>query len=98
MSMKIKCEGVELTDAIMEVINKDLQKIESFKVELKDINFLLKKDDAAYLIEIMINTDRFAKISASDANTNLLEAIHGAFAKFETQLVRAKEKQTSHRG
>ena len=47
MSMKIKCEGVELTDAIMEVINKDLQKIESFKVELKDINFLLKKDDAA---------------------------------------------------
>ncbi len=97
MSLKIKCENIELTDTLMEVINKDLEKLNKFEINVKDINFLLRKEEGPYHVEIMINSARFGKISASSDNSNLIDAIQEAFSRFESQMIKDKEKQVSHR-
>jgi ribosomal subunit interface protein len=95
--MKIKCENIELTDSLMEVINKDLNKLEKFEINMTDINVLLRKEEGPFHVEIMINSKRFGKISASADNSNIIEAIQEAFTRFESQMIKDKEKQVSHR-
>lgn len=97
MSMKIKVENLELTDALMSQINIDLKKLEKFDIKMTDINVFLEKKEGLYHVEYAILSQRFGKIESVAEEPNLIEALQMAFKRFETQMIKDKEKQVSHR-
>ncbi|KJG01095.1 methionine sulfoxide reductase [Photobacterium angustum] len=92
MSLKIKCEHMELTDSIKAVVSDYIEKMMIIDPEFKHLHVDIIKEDTGYAVDLNMDTEVFHKVSAKAHNVNLEECIKEAFFHFE----KVVEKKAAH--
>ncbi|WP_394167251.1 HPF/RaiA family ribosome-associated protein [Photobacterium piscicola] len=92
MSLKIKCEHVELTDSIKSSVAGYIEEMMVIDPEFKHIHVDIIKEDTGYAVDLKMDTEEFNKVTAKAHNVNLDECMKEAFFHFEKVI----EKKVSH--
>ncbi|MEC6823507.1 methionine sulfoxide reductase [Photobacterium piscicola] len=92
MSLKIKCEHMELTDSIKSSVAGYIEEMMVIDPEFKHIHVDIIKEDTGYAVDLKMDTEEFNKVSAKAHNVNLDECMKEAFFHFEKVI----EKKVAH--
>lgn len=92
--MIIRGKNIEVTPAIRASIEKNMKRIESMGAH--DIAVLVKTHPGMQTCEVTAAT-KFGLLRAEATDTDLYAAIDEVTARLKKQLVKAKERKTSHR-
>ncbi|PST94130.1 methionine sulfoxide reductase [Photobacterium sp. NCIMB 13483] len=92
MSLKIKCEHMELTDSIKSSVAGYIEEMMVIDPEFKHIHVDIIKEDTGYAVDLKMDTEEFNKVSAKAHNVNLDECMKEAFFHFEKVI----EKKEAH--
>ncbi|MEC6813665.1 methionine sulfoxide reductase [Photobacterium toruni] len=92
MSLKIKCEHMELTDSIKSSVAGYIVEMMVIDPEFKHIHVDIIKEDTGYAVDLKMDTEEFNKVTAKAHNVNLDECIKEAFFHFEKVI----EKKVTH--
>ena len=82
MSLKIKCEHMELTDSIKSSVAGYIEEMMVIDPEFKHIHVDIIKEDTGYAVDLKMDTEEFNKVSAKAHNVNLDECMKEAFFHF----------------
>ena len=92
MSLKIKCEHMELTDSIKSSVAGYIEEMMVIDPEFKHIHVDIIKEDIGYAVDLKVDTEEFNKVSAKAHNVNLDECMKEAFFHFAKVI----EKKVAH--
>ena len=92
MSLKIKCEHMELTDSIKSSVAGYIEEMMIIDPEFKHIHVDIIKEDTGYAVDLKMDTEEFNKVSAKAHNVNLDECMKEAFFHFAKVI----EKKVAH--
>ena len=92
MSLKIKCEYMELTDSIKLSVTGYIEEMMIIDPEFKHIHVDIIKEDTGYAVDLKMDTEEFNKVSAKAHNVNLDECMKEAFFHFAKVI----EKKVAH--
>ncbi|PSV96015.1 methionine sulfoxide reductase [Photobacterium iliopiscarium] len=92
MSLKIKCEHMELTDSIKSSVAGYIEEMMVIDPEFKHIHVDIIKEDTGYAVDLKMDTEVFNKVSAKAHNVNLDECMKEAFFHFAKVI----EKKEAH--
>ena len=92
MSLKIKCEHMELTDSIKSLVADYIEEMMVIDPEFKHIHVDIIKEDTGYAVDLKMDTEEFNKVSAKAHNVNLDECMKEAFFHFAKVI----EKKVAH--
>ena len=92
MSLKIKCEHMELTDSIKSSVAGYIEEMMVIDPEFKHIHVDIIKEDTGYAVDLKMDTEEFNKVSAKAHNVNLDECMKEAFFHFAKVI----EKKVAH--
>jgi ribosome-associated translation inhibitor RaiA len=92
MSLKIKCEHMELTDSIKLSVTGYIEEMMIIDPEFKHIHVDIIKEDTGYAVDLKMDTEEFNKVSAKAHNVNLDECMKEAFFHFAKVI----EKKVAH--
>lgn len=92
MSLKIKCEHMELTDSIKLSVTGYIEEMMIIDSEFKHIHVDIIKEDTGYAVDLKMDTEEFNKVSAKAHNVNLDECMKEAFFHFAKVI----EKKVAH--
>ncbi|MEC6908674.1 HPF/RaiA family ribosome-associated protein [Photobacterium piscicola] len=92
MSLKIKCEHMELTDSIKLSVAGYIEEMMVIDPEFKHIHVDIIKEDTGYAVDLKMDTEEFNKVTAKAHNVNLDECMKEAFFHFEKVI----EKKVAH--
>lgn len=92
MSLKIKCEHMELTDSIKSSVTGYIEEMMIIDPEFKHIHVDIIKEDTGYAVDLKMDTEEFNKVSAKAHNVNLDECMKEAFFHFAKVI----EKKVAH--
>ncbi|MEC6797880.1 HPF/RaiA family ribosome-associated protein [Photobacterium sp. S4TG1] len=92
MSLKIKCEHMELTDSIKSSVAGYIEEMMIIDPEFKHIHVDIIKEDTGYAVDLKMDTEEFNKVTAKAHNVNLDECMKEAFFHFEKVI----EKKVAH--
>ena len=92
MSLKIKCEHMELTDSIKSSVAGYIEEMMVIDPEFKHIHVDIIKEDIGYAVDLKVDTEEFNKVSAKAHNVNLDECLKEAFFHFAKVI----EKKVAH--
>ena len=68
MSLKIKCELMELTDSIKALVSDYIEKMMVIDPEFKHLHVDIIKEDTGYAVDLKMDTEVFHKVSAKAQN------------------------------
>jgi len=97
MQINYTGQGIDVTDALRNVIDKKFDKItRHFNNNIMSINVILHTQKLTQIIESNILV-KGAEITANGQDENMYKAIDKMIAKLDKQLIKLKEKESNHR-
>ena len=93
MSLKIKCEHMELTESIKGLVEGYIENLMVIDPELKHTHIDIIKEDTGYAVDLKMDTEAFNKISAKAHNVNFEECVKEAFFHFEKEIAKKMAHQ-----
>lgn len=97
MSLKITAREFELPDYLEQHIKDTFFKLDKFKVGFTSKDVFMKLEAGHnFVVEIATKSD-LGSIDARAEATDLMESFNHAFSRLEEQIIKHKEKPTSHR-
>ena len=95
MDISITGHHVHITDSVRAYVNKRLKKIENHFRQPANVEVVLHKEHDSYHLEATIHAKKIA-IHASSQSNDMYCAIDSMSSKLDRQVIKYKERLTSH--
>ncbi|MBU0455164.1 MAG: ribosome-associated translation inhibitor RaiA [Pseudomonadota bacterium] len=97
MQINFTGHGIEVTDALHNLIEKKFQKIiRHYKNVITSINVVLNVQKLTHVAEAIVHI-KGAEIVANASDENMYKAIDQMILKLDKQLIKHRDKETNHR-
>ncbi|HIF53915.1 MAG: ribosome-associated translation inhibitor RaiA [Methylococcales bacterium] len=96
MQISVTGHHVEVTDSLKVYVNDKFGKLKRHFDNVTDVHVILSVDKLEQKAEATVQV-RGAKLFADDIQTDMYQAIDSLIDKLDRQIIKHKEKTTSHR-
>jgi putative sigma-54 modulation protein len=96
MQISVTGHHVEVTDSLKIYVNDKFGKLKRHFDNVTDVHVILSVDKLEQKAEATVQV-RGAKLFADDIQTDMYQAIDSLIDKLDRQIIKHKEKTTSHR-
>jgi putative sigma-54 modulation protein len=96
MQISVTGHHVEVTDSLKVYVNDKFGKLKRHFDNVTDVHVILSVDKLEKKAEATVQV-RGAKLFADDIQTDMYQAIDSLIDKLDRQIIKHKEKTTSHR-
>jgi putative sigma-54 modulation protein len=95
MQLSVTGHHIDVTDSMRNYVNEKFQKLERHFDQFIDVHVILSVEKLVQKAESTVQVNG-AKLFAEDAQADMYAAIDGLIDKLDRQIIRHKEKLSSH--